>query len=317
MTKGDIYHNQILVNILQNGYKDENPRPHYEDKVNQEDIDSGKIILQENQWISQNAKGEPVICTPAHTYSINHAVTQYDLSKGECPALTLRPIAWKSAVKEIFWIYQMQSNKLSDLQKMGVKYWDDWDIGDGTIGCRYGETVRKHHLMDKLLDGLINNPFGRRHIMSLWQEDDFDDATGGTTRGLAPCCYETIWNVRRGKDGNLYLDMTMNQRSSDFATSVAVNELQYAALLMMIAKHCGYEPGVFTHVMENVQIYDRHLGNARTLIERTPVDGEVRLVFDTTETDFYRFKPEDFNLEGYPREKIKEINPQLDFELGI
>ena len=92
---------------------------------------------------------------------------QYDLSKGECPVETLRPIAWKSAVKEILWIYQMQSNKINDLHEMGIKYWDDWDIGDGTIGCRYGATVKRHNLMNKLLNGLKQDPFGRRHIMNM------------------------------------------------------------------------------------------------------------------------------------------------------
>lgn len=163
-TKGDYYHKLVLNKILKEGTLDINPRPHYSDGL------------------------------PAHTYSINHIMQQYDLSKGECPVETLRPIAWKSAVKEILWIYQMQSNKINDLHEMGIKYWDDWDIGDGTIGCRYGATVKRHNLMNKLLNGLKQDPFGRRHIMNMWQEDDFSDETGGTTKGLNPCCYETIWN---------------------------------------------------------------------------------------------------------------------------
>ena len=32
-------------------------------------------------------------------------------------------------------------------------------------------------------------------------EDDFHDETGGTTKGLNPCCYETIWNIRKENDG--------------------------------------------------------------------------------------------------------------------
>ena len=30
-----------------------------------------------------------------------------------------------------------------------------------------------------------------------------------------------------------------------------INEIQYAALLMMIARHTGYKPGVFTHFVAN------------------------------------------------------------------
>lgn len=285
-TKGDCYHKSVLNKILKEGTLDINPRPHYSDGL------------------------------PAYTYSINHITQQYDLSKGECPVETLRPIAWKSAVKEILWIYQMQSNRLDDLHEMGIKYWDDWDIGDGTIGCRYGATIRRHNLMNKLLKGIKQDPFGRRHIMNMWQEDDFSDETGGTTKGLNPCCYETIWNVRQGEDG-LYLDMLMNQRSSDYEVSCAINELQYIALQLMVAKTCGFKPGMFTHVIENVQIYDRHINNVKNLLTREPVKCCPQLILDTDKTDFYEFTIDDFVLTDYPVDKIKEKNPQMKFDLGI
>ena len=85
---------------MRNGYLDENPRPKYADG------------------------------TPAHTKFILYQMRQYDLSKGEFPILTLRKIAWKSAIKEILWIFQKQSNDLSVLNEMGVHYWNDWDVGD-------------------------------------------------------------------------------------------------------------------------------------------------------------------------------------------
>lgn len=286
MTKGDVLHKNVLSAILRENNKDENPRPHYSDG------------------------------TPAHTYFINHVLQQYDLSKDESPLETIRPVAWKSAVKEILWIYQMQSNKISDLHELGIKYWDEWDIGDGTIGCRYGATVKRHNLINKLLDGLQKDPFGRRHIMSLWQEDDFSDETGGTTKGLNPCCYETIWNVRR-VNGNLYLDMLMNQRSSDYEVSCAINELQYIALMHMVARHCGMKVGKFSHMIENVQVYDRHVDNVRTLLERTSIDCNPKFYLKEGKTSFWDITIDDFVLEGYPLDAIKEKNPQLKFDLGI
>ncbi len=66
------------------------------------------------------------------------------MSKGEFPITTLRPIPIKSAIKEILWIYQDQTNDLSVLQeKYGVQYWNDWEVeGTGTIGERYGAIVK-------------------------------------------------------------------------------------------------------------------------------------------------------------------------------
>ena len=288
MTKGDYYHKMILQKILDEGTLDENPRPKY--------ASDG---------------------TPAHTLSIPHIVQQYDLSKKESPLLTIRQTFVRNAVNEILWIYQKQSNFLEDLHSMNIYYWDEWDIGDGSIGCRYGATVKRHDLINKLLNGLKGNPFGRRHIVNLWQEDDFSNETGGTTKGLNPCCYETIWNVRRAKDGDLYLDMLMNQRSSDYTVSVSINEIQYISLMLMVAKSCGYKPGIFTHVIENAQIYDRHIEIAKDLIAREPVVCQPELILDTDKTDFYSFTWNDFKLVDYPTDEIRTKNPQPMFDLGV
>lgn len=286
MAFADIYQKQTLGNILEHGTMDRNPRPKYSDG------------------------------TPAYTKYIPHVLQQYDLSKGQFPIGTLRPQAWKSAIKEIFWIYQMQSNKLEDLHKLNITYWDKWDIGDGTIGCRYGRTVYRHNLMDNLLTGLKCDPFGRRHILCMWQEDDFHDSTGGTDKGLNPCCYETIWNVRE-VDGDIYLDMLMNQRSSDYIVSSLINEIQYVALQLMVAKHCGYKPGLFSHMMENVQIYDRHIDKAIEYINREPFDCNPILILNKNKTDFYSFTIDDFKIINLPTDEIKVKNPQMTFDLGI
>jgi thymidylate synthase len=47
-----------------------------------------------------------------------------------------------------------------------------------------------------------------------------------------------------------------------------VNEIQYAAFLMMIARHTGYKPGIFSHVVANEQIYDRHMDAAEEMKTR-------------------------------------------------
>lgn len=289
MTRADFLLKCDIRNILNNGYKDVDPRPHYEDG------------------------------TPAYTYSVNHVVRTYHMDKGEFPICTLRPIAWKSAIKEILWIYQDASNSLDVLKnKYNVHYWDQWESKDihGTIGVRYGETVRRYNLLNNLLKDIKENPYGRRHIMSLWQENDFKESDG-----LMPCCYETIWNVR-----GEYLDMLLNQRSGDMLTASGaggVNEVQYAALLMMVAKATGYKAGKFTHVVVNEQIYDRHIDAAKELISRGDKlktehpyykyqFDNVEMKFNPKTNNFYDFTIDDFELIGY-----EPIKPQLKLELGI
>ena len=281
MTKADVFMRMDIEHILRNGYKDINPRPKYADG------------------------------TPAYTYSVNHVLRQYDLSKGEFPICTLRPMAWKTAIREIFTIYQKPTNVLSEMEALGVSWWKEWGIGDGTIGQRYGATVSRYDLIGNLIKDIQNDPYGRRKVVSLWQETDLRE-----TPGLAPCAFLTIWNVR-----GEYLDMCMIQRSGDMLTASGaggINEIQYAALLMMIARHTGYKPGVFTHFVANEQIYDRHMDAAKEMLERAETLEEhivwsvPFMILNHDKTDFYSFTIDDFTLTGY-----EPMKPQLKLELGI
>lgn len=276
----DEYLKQDIHDILCNGQKDANPRPKYEDG------------------------------TPAYTYFVTHNVRIYDLSKGEFPITTLRPIAWKSAIKEVLWIYQDASNNLDVLEnKYNIRWWNSWESQNipGTIGNRYGHTVARYDLMNKrVLEDIKKDPYGRYHIMNLWQEDELRSSDG-----LKPCAYETIWTVR-----GRYLDMFLNQRSGDMLVASGagnVNEVQYAALLMMVARDTGYVPGKFTHMVVNEQIYDRHIENAKEILNRQSNASKVpTMKLNENKTNFYDFTIEDFELINY-----EPVKPNLKFALGV
>ena len=257
MIKADQYYIDNMKKIMSEGTLDENPRPKYEDG------------------------------TPAHSKFITQVFEEYDLDKGEFPITTLRNTATKMGIKEILWIYQMQSNKLEDLRALGIDWWDNWDIGDGTIGQRYGATVRRYDLMIKLLDMLRNNPFSRRHIINLFQEHDLNE-----TEGLFPCAYETMWSVRN-VNGVYYLDLTMNQRSNDYIVAGYINKIQYVALQMMVASHLGYKVGKFCHYVQNLHIYDRHFPAVEELLAKTPLEVQPKLELKT-QKPFFAFTIEDF-----------------------
>ena len=290
MTRADYYMESMIKQIKDVGFKDINPRPKYADG------------------------------TPAHTISVNHTFRTYNLSEGDFPICTLRPQAWKTGIKEIFTIYQKPTNNIAEMHDMGVGWWDEWDIGDGTIGQRYGATVSRYDLINNLINDIKNDPYGRRKIVSLWQETDLRE-----TPGLAPCAFLTIWNVR-----GEYLDMMLVQRSGDMLTASGpggINEIQYAALLMMIARHTGYKPGAFTHVVANEQIYDRHMEAADEMLARFEQryqeissgvyvkdywDSQPMLILNPEKTDFYDMTINDFIMVNY-----EPIKPQLKLELGI
>ncbi|MBE6157197.1 MAG: thymidylate synthase [Firmicutes bacterium] len=345
-TKGDMYTKIIMDNILQNGCLDHNPRPTYEDMYengiylpNKKIIiteDNKEIYISEKDKVIETEKGVKVL-VPAHTISVNRNVeTTYDLSKGESPLTTLRPIATKSSNAEILWIYQKQSNDLVVYDELLGKnvweekhiinnWWEDWalkdengnyilnDEGHPTIGACYGETVRRHDLLKKeVIEALKKNPDNRRSMISLWQQDDFKDP-----HGLKPCAFLTNWNIRHDWDGKDYLDMTLTQRSSDFATAGCINQVQYVALQKMVARELGIEPGTFTWKPVNVQLYDRHIDQAIEILNRDPITCKAEITVNEDVKKFDDFKLTDIEIVDYPKELIKKKNPDLKFPLGI
>lgn len=276
MIKADKYYIDNIQKIMSEGSWDENPRPKYSDG------------------------------TAAYSRFITGVFEEYDISKGEFPIPTLRNTAIKTGIKEIFWIYQEQSSSLDVARKMGINWWDEWDIGNGTIGQRYGRTIAKYQLMDKLLSELLKDPFSRRHIINMYQYSDLEE-----TKGLYPCAYEVIFSVRKGVDG-LVLDMTLIQRSNDYLVAGYINKIQYTTLLMMVAEHCNYKVGKFCHLVQNLHIYDRHFDAAIELISKKTLDIQPKLVLKENK-NFYHYNIDDFEIIG--TDGITKINSKLELAI--
>lgn len=279
MTKADQIFKRNIENILKSGVMSGDARPVY-------------------------SNGEK-----ANSKYVTQVCDTYDLSKGESPITTLRQIPIKSAIKEIFWIYQDQSNELSILEnKYNVKYWRPWEVGNtDTIGKRYGAVVKEHNIIDKILKDLRKNPWNRRNVISLWDYKAFEE-----TNGLLPCAYNVMFDVRKVND-TMYLDCTLTQRSNDMLVAHHINSMQYVALQMMIACHFGWEVGKFCYFVNNLHIYDNQFEQANELLSRTSKNCNPRLVLNCKpKTNFYDIKPEDFELIDY-----EYCTPQLKFDLAI
>lgn len=249
----------------------------------------------------------------------------YRLSHGEFPLTTVRPTAWKSAIKEILWIFQDKSTDVNLLkEKYGVKWWDEWMLEDGTIGKSYGyqianqkrtvkhedlsSTYRDEHselIGEKELDQIdwlinkIETKPDRRMIMSMFSPEDESE------KALQECAYETIWRVVGDE-----LHMTLVQRSSDFSVAGILNQLGHSALLMMVAQSTGYKPGTFSHFISDVHLYDNQVEQAKEILERTPIDCSPRLHLNAYGKNFYDITLDDFEIENYithPQIKFGEI----------
>lgn len=289
-TRTDKLFVENLRNILTHGTKDENPRPHYKDG------------------------------NPAHTLFITDVYEKWQPE--ETPITSLRRIYWKTGIQEVLWLYQEATSDLQKARERGVKYWEEWKLeGEDSIGSVYGATVREYDLMNELLKGLEETPFGRRHIIDLWQYEQFKKP-----HGLKPCAFLTEWAVRKDHKGDYVLDMSLTQRSNDYILAGFINLTQYRALQMMVAKHLGYKVGTFSRKVMNLHIYDRHIDSAKRILQEydartkegcgwTSDTQPPQLVLNVPDgTNFYDIKASDFEMKNY---NPIEYKPSLELDIGI
>jgi thymidylate synthase len=307
-------------------------------------------ILEEGQW-DKEPRTRWADGTPAHSKFVTQKVFKYDISKGDFPINTLRPTALKGGFHDIEAIYIKQTNILEEMHSSIHSWWKDFitltryrDIDrpsniyfesdldwkdlksmkrESIIGKTYGATVKRYKLVDKLLKGLEENPFGRRHKISLWQEQQIID----DPKALEPCAGLTLWSVRssaeavseknglsiKGLQEKRYIDITLMQRSMDLAVTSSINPSQYVEFAMMVCNHLTFKTGIkhevgkLLHVVQNCHIYDRHLDAAKEILKRKPTKLQPKIELICEPKDFYEHTVEDFkfsNLEGI--EPLKE-----------
>lgn len=235
----------------------------------------------ENGYYDNNRTGIP-------TYKLPHKIMQFNLQK-EFPILTTKFVAFKTAVKELLWIFKDQSNDVRKLQEQNVHIWDEWMLEDGTIGPAYGYQIAKYNQVDRLIDALKNNPQDRRMMMLLWNFDDLPKMA------LQPCCFLTMWDVTEG-----YLNCSLIQRSGDIPLGVPFNTSQYAVLVHLIAQVTGLKPGLFTHFINNAHIYENQLEGMKLQLSRKDQSLDAPKLWINPEIkNFYDFTAEDIKLIDY------------------
>jgi len=272
ISKADRYFIDILNEIKTEGEWDKNPRPKWSDG------------------------------TPAHSKFITQKSFEYRIDKGEFPIISLRPTAIKGGWYDMEAIYQKQTNIIEEMHPSIQSWWIPFIVYEGDrldprrdIGQTYGHTVKRYNLMNNLLRKLENDGYSRRHIMNLWQEQQMLE----DPNALVPCAYLTSWSISEGENGEVFIDLSLNQRSQDFMVTASINPMQYVMKGMAVCGHLSYHTGKkhilrkFKHDVQNLHIYDRHIFAIDELLQReiTTEKFDISLPVDK---DFYNYKFEDF-----------------------
>ena len=238
--------------------------------------------------------------TGTGTKSVFGYQMRFDLSKG-FPVVTTKKLHLRSIIHELLWFLKGDSN-IKYLKENGVSIWDDWADENGELGPVYGVQWRSWPTADgekidqiqKLVDGIKNNPDSRRHIVNAWNVAEVENMA------LPPCHTMFQFYVADGK-----LSCQLYQRSADIFLGVPFNIASYALLTLMLAQVCDLEPGDFVHTFGDAHLYSNHLEQTELQLSRDfrplptmKINPEVKNIFD--------FKYEDFELTNYnPHPGIK------------
>lgn len=231
---------------------------------------------------------------------------RYDLTLG-FPAVTTKKLAFKACLSELLWFIEGSSDERrlaeilhgsSEEDKRTIwtdnalaPYWLPKAKYQGDLGRVYGVQWRDFGGVDqllKLVEGIKQDPFGRRHIITAWNPAELDQMA------LPPChCFAQFYVSADNK-----LSCQMYQRSCDMFLGVPFNVASYSLLTHMIAQVCGLGVGEFVHVLGDAHIYLNHVEQVREQLSREPLPAPT-LWINPDITDITEFTMKDFRLDNY------------------
>ncbi|GEO77764.1 thymidylate synthase [Companilactobacillus mindensis DSM 14500] len=140
----------------------------------------------------------------------------------------------------------------------------------GNLGDVYGAQWRHWQTRDggfidqikNVIEQIKKTPDSRRLIVSAWNPEDVP------SMALPPCHTLFQFYVNDNK-----LSCQLYQRSGDLFLGVPFNIASYALLTHLIARETGLEVGEFVHTLGDAHIYDNHLKQVKTQLNRTATTG--------------------------------------------
>ena len=211
---------------------------------------------------------------------------KFDLREG-FPLVTTKQMAWKSCFAEMFGFLRGYDNA-SQFRALGCNVWNansnenkQWlanphRLGTDDLGRIYGVQGRRWLAMtdpktygfgatiDQLknvVSDLSQRKDNRREIITYWNPGELN------TMALPPCCLLYQLSI----EGD-YLNLSMYQRSCDVPLGVPFNIAGYAWLLSVIAQITDLKPGIFTHFMHDIHIYENQVAMMKEQVRRIPYE---------------------------------------------
>ena len=298
-------------------------------------------IVEQGYWYED--KSREVRCKQLTSLTID-----FDIEH-EFPLLTTKKLHTKSIVGELIWFLRGLDN-LEYLHENNIRIWDkdaaNFDKKSGMdVGRNYGVQWRDWSNIQStkigyipsnidqiknLIEGLIENPMSRRHIVTAWNPAELDQTA------LPPCHWSFEVLPRPAFDFEKELNpeieyvfsLKWHQRSVDTFLGLPYNIASYAILSKIIQELTGYKSLGLIGDLSNVHLYEPHIEKAQVQMKLNPnkygsptfkfsenalnlfnlyKDKSVTLdhVFNTLEIEDFIFE----NYESYPIIKAEMYEP--------
>ena len=251
-----------------------------------------KTYLKLLQHILQNGETKSDR-TGTGTLSVFGYQMRFNLADG-FPLVTTKKLHMKSIVHELLWFLNGDTN-IAYLNNNGVSIWDEWADENGDLGPVYGKQWRSWPTADgryidqlsEIIQQIKENPDSRRLIVSAWNVGELDKMA------LAPCHALFQFYVASNR-----LSCQLYQRSADVFLGVPFNIASYALLTHMVAAQCNLEVGEFIWTGGDCHLYQNHLEQTKTQLEREPLP-LPKLLIKQKPASLFDYSFDDFEFINY------------------
>jgi len=201
---------------------------------------------------------------------------------------------WTPNAQAPYWKHKAKFD--GDLGRVYGVQWRHWNKYNEEInygpahkgGTRLAVDQHEIDQLKNLVDGLKNDPNGRRHILSSWNVSELDQMA------LPPCHVMSQYYV--SKSGKL--SCHMYQRSVDVFLGLPFNIASYALLTHMLAQVCGYTVGELIISTGDTHIYKDHIDQVKEQLTREAYPNPT-LWLNSEIKDIDKFTMNDVQLVNY------------------
>jgi thymidylate synthase len=276
-------------------------------------------IMQENEIRDDR--------TGTQTISLFGSCMKFSMLDGVLPVITTKKVWLSKIIKELLWFISGKTDT-KILENDNVKIWKkhtsseylklrnlDYKEGDAGpiygfqwrhwgakyLGCDHDYTGQGIDQLMNIIDGIKNDPYSRRHVLSSWNVADLD------LMALPPChCFVQFYVSTCGN----YLDCSLYQRSCDMFLGVPFNITSYCLLTYIIGHLTNKVPRNFIHMLGDAHIYTNHISQVKTQLIRTPYDFPSLTIKNNPQS------LEDFNYQSFEIKNYKH-HPEIKGDMAI